>query len=1528
MGGSVNQIPNAGALTINAPAIATLGQPGELDEWSFFGRAGEVVTIVVNPGNSATLPVPSPTLDYAGVQVLDSSGNVLASSSNTNQGAPVTLENLTLPTDGTYQILVRAAVNFLGSTGNYGVSVWDAPSRTSPVLLDQTTYGHLETPYTTESWTFSVTAETQIRFHLINEATNGIQFALTGPAGFTGFSGLTTDSDLLTLPVSGIYTLVATSSGTGWGAYAFSIQQTSLTDLTANTSYSGSLPGNATALLFQVTVPPNQQLLVTLQDPSTSDQNEVYLEYGAPPTRSDYQYRFSTPASANQQVLVPSPDPGSWYILVYSNYVPAPSTFTLTAATGNMFLLSGTPTNSGNSMPTIMTLTGSGFTSTTQVSMVTGNGTAYPATELTVVSPTQLIATFAAGTVPVGTYTVQATQPDGSSADLLTPFKMGQGGEAKLKATISIPNPIGYHIASTIYIQYSNVGDVAMPAPLLVLTATMDGNPGALMTLNPALQVSGFWTSAVPAGYSQSVQILASGAVPGLLEPGETETVPVYYAGWLESEWDFSRPEMIFSLGSVDTSNTDSIDWSSLENSLQPSSLNTNTWNAIYPALTTQLGSTWGAYVQRLDQDAAYLGSLGENVTDVSQLLSFEIQQANGINPVQNLTTATDVSVQVPGLPLSITRSFSSTVASRNTGSPFGMGWVLGGGWDQGIQVQYDGTVIITNSNSSQRIFQPNTQSPGSYFAQPGDYGTLAEPSNGNYTLTEQDGQVTDFWTTPMLLAINGQNGYQYEPDTLVATGGVYYIQDANGNRITAGYTDETGSHVGGGQLISLTDSSGQWIHLAYNSDYQVTTLTDSEGQETTYTYDASGQYLLSVTQYLSLTDTVGYTTSYTYSDSTNPTLANALMSVTNPDGTQQLFSYDSEGRLMEISGAGGAQPVTFSYGIGGTVSATDADGGTTTYCFDNKGLLAKLTDPLNRTTLYTYDANGNLVQVTDPAGQDYVYQYNSQGLMVQSTDPLGDTTKFTYGSLDTLTSVTDPNGNTTQYQYDQNGDLTSTIYADGTVEKNAFNPIGEITQATDGNGNVVNYTYNSAGQILTETYSDGTQTTFAYDSYGNLISATDSAGTTTLTYDSANDLTEIQYPDGMYLEYTYDAAGRRVTMTDQTGFTVTYSYNSLGQLSGLSDGSGSIVSYTYDAVGRLSEEVKGNGTYTKYTYDADGEILSLINYAPGGAVNSSFVYTYNDLGLCTTETTIDGQWVYTYDATGQLTEAVFTPNAADPDGVASQNLQYVYDAAGNRTESIENGVVTTYTVNDMNQYTSTTTVGVGTTTYQYDDDGNLISEESPTGTTTYTYNVEDRLIGITCPAGSSSYQYDEFGNRVAETVNGQTTHYVIDLTGLGNVVSTYNANGLIDHYTYGLGLISQVNLSSVSSYYDFDALGSTVSLTGSNGQTVNKYTYLPFGEPLSISEAISNPFQFIGQWGVMSQPNTLSCMQSRWYSSALGDFASPDTAGILNPKANYYTYAGASPTNLIDPFGLLPSNETVIINAGLGALEGAANTL
>src|SRR5205807_1854124 len=103
-------------------------------------------------------------------------------------------------------------------------------------------------------------------------------------------------------------------------------------------------------------------------------------------------------------------------------------------------------------------------------------------------------------------------------------------------------------------------------------------------------------------------------------------------------------------------------------------------------------------------------------------------------------------------------------------------------------------------------------------------------------------------------------------------------------------------------------------------------------GQTVQYTYDPTNQYLLTAKDYN------GYTTSYTYDMGTSAQTNNALLSVTNPDGTQQLFTYDARGRLSTTSLQGGALHTSYGYGVGGILTVTNTTNDTTTYFFDNRG--------------------------------------------------------------------------------------------------------------------------------------------------------------------------------------------------------------------------------------------------------------------------------------------------------------------------------------------------------------------------------------------------------------------------------------------------------------------------------------------------------------------------------------------------------------------------------------------------------------
>src|SRR5262249_52022131 len=150
--------------------------------------------------------------------------------------------------------------------------------------------------------------------------------------------------------------------------------------------------------------------------------------------------------------------------------------------------------------------------------------------------------------------------------------------------------------------------------------------------------------------------------------------------------------------------------------------------------------------------------------------------------------------------------------------------------------------------------------------------------------------------------------------------------------------------------------------------------------------------------------------------------------------------------------------------------------------------------------------------------------------------------------------------------------------------------------------------------------------------------------GATTFQYDpQTDDLLKVNYPGDRFLAFTYDFAGRRTQSVDQTGFTVKYIYGATGLLTGLQDGAGiPIVTYTYDAMGLLQRKLLANGTSTSYAFDQAGNLLHLINFAPNGSVNSRFDYTYDSLNRRTSETTMDGTWVYQYGPSGGVAHALF----------------------------------------------------------------------------------------------------------------------------------------------------------------------------------------------------------------------------------------------------------------------------------------------
>jgi len=1235
--------------------------------------------------------------------------------------------------------------------------------------------------------------------------------------------------------------------------------------LTNAVPLAGAFTGNGDEQYFRIDVPAGQNLLIRLNDLDNQGANEVYVRFGALPTRGTFDYRAATPGSADQQVLIPAAAPGTYYILVRGESVPGSGNFTIEATAASLQVTGVAPNRYGQSPVAVLTVEGAGFDASATVDLVAGSGAVYRAASASADSFTQLTATFDLNAVPVGMYALRVSSPTWGTNALAKAFEVLPASAPKLETGLIVPSQLGYHHVATIYVEYRNIGNAAMPAPLLVLTATQGGREGAFLTLQDHRLLEGFRTSADPEGFSHSIQILASGDTPGVLQPGDSVRVPVYYAGW-QKPWDFSYPTFNFNLGVITATDTTVADWTTLKTTMRPATINAEAWEVIWAGFRSQVGTTWGDYVKMLDDNASYVGRLGQRVLDVGQLLAFEFLQADGLSPLRTLASAVDAAVEAPGLPLVFSRSFAEAISRRFELGPLGRGWSHN--WQYSLGMAADGTVTVLGPGGSRRVFQPDGSHAGSYFPQSGGHATLTPSAGGAFSLREPAGLTRAFRTD----------------------GKLDYVQDPNGNRITCGYS--------GSLLTGLTHSSGQHLTIGYGDAGRITSVTDRLNRPTVFSYDSGKEHLMGAQYY------DGRTASYVYHVAPGSAL-HALTEVANSCCTRRYFTYDAQGRLSSTYRDGNAETVTFAYDTTGKVTATDALGGASKFYFEHRGLLAKTEDALGNAVRLAFDDDYNLVKLTDPAGRSYAYAYDDNGNLTKSTDPLGHASRFTYhSSLNRLASVTDANTNLTRYAYTDSANLQSITYADGSREGWAYDALGNANTWTNRRGHPINYTHDTNGQLTSKLFADGSRAQYLYDPRGNLTNATTldpglaTLNSAALSYDSNDRLMNIFYDGGRFLAFTYDAAGRRVSSLDQLGHELTYFYDPAGRLQSMTNELGQlVVRYEYDPAGRLAVKALGNGMVTTYGYNAARQLLTLTNRLADGTAISWFNYAYDTRGRRTTMVAHYGAWAYDYDDLGQLTRAVLVSTHTN---IPNRDLTYVYDPLGNRLRTITNGVTVQYTVNKLNQYPH-----VGDMTYEFDADGNLVRGVSPRGTSIYTYGPENRLVAVSTPEGTWQYEYDALGNRVATMENGVTKRFVVDPVGLGNVVGEYDASGnLLAQYQHGLGLAARRDAAGNPVFYTFDALGSTHELTDESGVALNRYAYEPFGGLADASESLANPFQFVGRRGVIKDGNGLHFMRARSYSPCDGRFAAEDPIGLAGLDMNLYRYAANEPVRKTDPLG------------------------
>lgn len=146
--------------------------------------------------------------------------------------------------------------------------------------------------------------------------------------------------------------------------------------------------------------------------------------------------------------------------------------------------------------------------------------------------------------------------------------------------------------------------------------------------------------------------------------------------------------------------------------------------------------------------------------------------------------------------------------------------------------------------------------------------------------------------------------------------------------------------------------------------------------------------------------------------------------------------------------------------------------------------------------------------------------------------------------------------------------------------------------------------------------------------------------------------------------------------------------------------------------------------------------------------------------------------------------------------------------------------------------------------------------------------------------------------------------YYVVDQQNTGNMVMEADkGSSLTSAYIYGNGLLARVNNKTDSLfYYHFDFRGSVIAITNQNGEMVQYYNYDDYGKVYDKKGSLtwSNPFQYVGKYGVQSDDSDLYYMKARYYQPSTGRFLSEDPVW----NTNLFVYADDDPVNNIDPEG------------------------
>lgn len=684
--------------------------------------------------------------------------------------------------------------------------------------------------------------------------------------------------------------------------------------------------------------------------------------------------------------------------------------------------------------------------------------------------------------------------------------------------------------------------------------------------------------------------------------------------------------------------------------------------------------------------------------------------------------------------------------------------WAFGYSYDEN---NYNALKTVTDNRGA----TPLTTTYDRYTEKDSQGGTLS------VTRTTAPGETSD----TKLVSYERQN----------PNGTLFSTTDANGRSTSFSYYPVDATNAGMLQTITTADGV-KLTFTAYDKNGNVTEsrVTDANNNpipiKVMQSYDSRDQLASVVKE--STTLPIRFPTNVTkYGYDSNGNLS----SVTDAEGRSTTYQYTYQGKIAEITDAR-SKSTKFDYSASGCPSCSGGDQLTSVRDANHQ----TKNEP---GTVYTYTFN-RLDTETDPLGNKIRYTYYDGGLLKEKIDTSNPNSEkvlitYLYNSRGQLTDKLYPDNTSAHYTYDANGRLeTASNRASATTTFSytyTYYNNGRMKSVTDSNGRTISYDqYDGIGQskkvTLFPNTADQRIVTYDYDAAnrpGNIYS---SGGTFTFSYDALGRRSRRANPNGTQTDYSYDDLNRLTSLNHNItgGSTIMANgYPEYDQTGNIKTRTGDYpASYLYDELYRLKQSSTPWGE-EKYDYDDVGnrtkgpgakDITYRYNSGNQMLVGRTLSYGYDDMGNQTQRiigNAAEKTWSIAWDSENRIIKMERIKGAAE-----KQTVTFRYDPMGRRIEK-KNVVI-------KDGSTKTTT-----TAYVYDNDRIVLELEDDGSTTTKTFYTHgpgtDEPLSMERNNKYFFYHADHLGSIMAVTNISKTIiqRYSYDAFGMPKTMTNFKSN-------------------------------------------------------------------------------------------------------------------------------------------------------